>query len=586
MRSRFVWKRWRSRVVLGIMVLTLLILAAVSLYTYSTYQAAAERIALESNRQFTYVSAARLRSELTRFSEVLDNLARTQQLYRGQLLEQQQALHEARHRLTIFDGGVVMLDNFGQVRSSEPARPEIQSADWSDRAFFRKLLETSREYYSETTNDGPDGSPVAVVSVPIMGEGGEFVGALVGMFRLGESRVSSLYASIVRLRIGQSGNTYVLDSNGGILYDSSFTRIGQKLELPPSAATDLQGIAFRTTDLDGNDVIASFAPIPGTGWTLVSEDEWAIATSATRSYANSLVILLALGTVLPALGVALLIRTQNAEMLERERDAQEQRVAWLIQERLLPGAAPMLPGWNVDVFYKPHPASGGDFYDFYLMSDGSLALMLGHANAKGLEAAHVIDTVRAALRSAARLRLPPGEALTHANALVCPELHGEACVSSFYATLHPPTGQLVFGVAGSLPPWYSESASDGDLLPEGISLGQDIGSEYRQRTLTIQPGECVLIFSAGLFKARRPDGALFDLASLRVIVTEPGRDAEGVVEALHTQLKSYTGMKGLPPDDVTVIIVQRHAEVRPAEPMYWATLSTSRTLNAVDFGMD
>ena len=95
-----------------------------------------------------------------------------------------------------------------------------------------------------------------------------------------------------------------------------------------------------------------------------------------------------------------------------------------------------------------------------------------------------------------------------------------------------------------------------------------------------------MIFSAGLFKARRPDGALFDLASLRVIVTEPGRDAEGMVEALHTQLKSYTGMKGLPPDDVTVIMVQRHAEVRPAEPVYRATLSTSRTLSAVDFGMD
>ena len=586
MRSRFEWKRWRSRVVLGIVVLTLLILTAVSLYTYNTYQSAAERLALESNRQLGYVGAARLRGELTRFSEELDNLVRSQDVYRGQTSQQQQALRDARHRLTIFDGGVVLLDNFGQVRSSEPARPEIQNADWSDRDFFRELLGTSREYYSDITNDGPDGAPVAVISVPITGENGEFEGALAGMFRLGESRISSLYASIVRLRIGQSGNTYVLDREGGILYDSSFTRIGEKLELPPQATNDLQGIAFRTTDLEGNDIIASFAPIPGTGWTLVSQDDWATATRDTQSYANSLVILLALGTVLPALGVALLIRTQNAEMLERERDAQEQRVAWLIQERLLPGAPPMMPGWNVDVFYKPHPASGGDFYDFYLMSDGSLALMLGHANAKGLEAAHVIDTVRAALRSAAQLRLPPGKALTHANALVCPELHGEACVSSIYAMLHPPTGRLMFSSAGAIAPWVSGNTANGDLSEEGVSLGQEVGSEYGQRTLTIQPGQCALIFSGGLFKARRPNGALFDLASLRAIVTEPGREASGVVEALAGQLKSYTGMKGLPPDDVTVIVVQRHADVKPVDPKYQVTSSLKRQHNPGDFGVD
>ena len=420
----------------------------------------------------------------------------------------------------------MLLDNFGQVRSSEPARSEIQNADWSDRDFFRELLGSSREFYSDITSDGPDGATVAVISLPILGENGEFMGVLAGMFRLGGSRISSLYASIVRLRIGQSGNTYVLDRNGRILYDSSYTRVGQKLEMPASELVNLQGTALRTTDPDGNDIIASFAPIPGTGWTLVTEDEWATATRETQRYANSLVILLALGTVLPALGVALLVRTQNAEMLERERGAQELRVAWLIQERLLPQAAPMIPDWNLDVFYKPHPSSGGDFYDFLLLPDGALALMLGHANARGLEAAHVIDTVRAALRSAAQLRLPPGKALTHANALVCPELHGEACVTAVYGLLNPSTGRLVFATANSAPPWLSGRVDDGELPVQGVSLGMDAGSEYSQRSITIQPGESALIFSAGLFKARKPDGALFDRASLRAIVAEPDRDAE------------------------------------------------------------
>lgn len=586
MRSRFQWKRWRSRVVLGIMVLTLLILAAVSAYTYDAYQTAAGKLALESNRQLTYVGAARLRNELTRFSEELDNLVRSRQVYGGRTAEQQQELRNARHRLTIFDGGVVLLDNFGHVRSSEPARPEIQNADWSDRSFFRDLLGSPREFYSDITNDGPDGAMVAVISVPIRGENGEFIGALAGMFRLGESRISSLYASIIRLRIGQSGNTYVLDRSGRILYDSSYTRIGQALEMPAIDTSDLQGAALRTTDPDGNDIIAAFAPIPGTGWTLVTEDEWATATRETQRYANSLVILLALGTVLPALGVALLVRTQNTEMLERERGDQELRVAWLIQERLLPQAAPMIPDWNLDVFYKPLPSSGGDFYDFLLLPDGALALMLGHANARGLEAAHVIDTVRAALRSAAQLRLAPGKALTHANALVCPELHGEACVTAVYALLNPSTGRLIFATADAAPPWLSKHAAEGEMLEQSASLGMDASSEYSQRSITIQPGESALIFSAGLFKARKPDGALFDRASLRAIVSEPDRDAEGMVEAFAAQLKSHTGAKGLPSEDVTVLIVQRHADASPINGARAASRSASRRLTPADFGVD
>ncbi|MCB0237991.1 MAG: hypothetical protein KDH08_04980, partial [Anaerolineae bacterium] len=83
----------------------------VSLYTYDAYQEATGKLALETNRQLTYVSAARLRNELTRFSEELDNLVRSRQLYGGLTADQEQELRNARHRLTIFDGGVVLLDN-------------------------------------------------------------------------------------------------------------------------------------------------------------------------------------------------------------------------------------------------------------------------------------------------------------------------------------------------------------------------------------------------------------------------------------------------------------------------------------------
>ena len=68
--------------------------------------------------------------------------------------------------------------------------------------------------------------------------------------------------------------------------------------------------------------------------------------------------------VAPAMKVAQLVREQQAEAKERERIHQELQVAALIQQTLLPKELPAIAGWQVDAFYRPARAVGGDFYDF------------------------------------------------------------------------------------------------------------------------------------------------------------------------------------------------------------------------------
>ena len=184
-------------------------LAGVAVFTYLAYQRAASQLVVERDQQVTYLSAARLKDELLKFSDVLVALARMPEIYRGELRRSTRGAAQGQSapgRLRQRRGAA------GQLRQSarrEPERPEILGADWSDRDFFRELLADARRFFSDATQDGPDGAGVVVISVPVLGENGEFVGALAGMFRLGEPRVSSFYASIVRLRLGQGGNTYV-----------------------------------------------------------------------------------------------------------------------------------------------------------------------------------------------------------------------------------------------------------------------------------------------------------------------------------------------------------------------------------------
>ena len=91
--------------------------------------------------------------------------------------------------------------------------------------------------------------------------------------------------------------------------------------------------------------------------------------------------------VAPAMKVAQLVREQQAEAKERERIHQELQVAALIQQTLLPKELPAIAGWQVDAFYRPARAVGGDFYDFIALEDGRLGVVIGDVTDKGVPAA-------------------------------------------------------------------------------------------------------------------------------------------------------------------------------------------------------
>src|SRR5215211_2475066 len=105
------------------------------------------------------------------------------------------------------------------------------------------------------------------------------------------------------------------------------------------------------------------------------------------------------------------------ERIERERIEQELRVARSIQQATLPKEVPTLEGWQISPFYQPAREVGGDFYDFHLLSEGRLGLVVGDATGKGVPAALVMCTTCGMLQSAARAlaSFSPGEVLAQVN---------------------------------------------------------------------------------------------------------------------------------------------------------------------------
>ena len=310
MRLGIRWGGLRFKLIAGSFVPTAIILTAVALVGFYAYQQVTENLTVASSRELARLSAGELAAELTEYSDTLTALARTAFIYIGDPGVQQGALIEASNRLSIFDGGVLILDNYGRVAATQPVRPEIIGQDWSSRDYFRQMIRAPGAVYSNIVNDGPGGARVIDMAVPITNGHGDFVGALVGMFRVGPTSISSFYGSIARLRIGGNGAAYLVDRSGWVIYHSNTEQIDQNLAWQGVVQRALggQASALRTRDSAGKEIVASFAPVPGTPWELVIEQNWDVLLASGQSYLQPLFLLLVLGLVTPALVATLGVR--------------------------------------------------------------------------------------------------------------------------------------------------------------------------------------------------------------------------------------------------------------------------------------
>ena len=218
----------------------------------------------------------------------------------------QASLASASAKLRIFDGGVIVLDTFGTVTAIHPLRPDILGQDWSDRAHSLQMLRSPGPIFSDVLYDGSQETEVIEVAVPIIGDLGEFLGSMIGVFHLRATSISAFYSGIVRLRIG-NGSSHIVDGNGKVIYHDNRDQVGADFGTHQPVTQVLSGEvgAIRNRDQQGTDQVSAFAPIPGTPWGLVTEESWSSLTSGSRNTQRFLLLLLALGVIVPAIVVTI-----------------------------------------------------------------------------------------------------------------------------------------------------------------------------------------------------------------------------------------------------------------------------------------
>ncbi len=301
MLLRVRWGSLRNKIIAWSFVPAIIVLVTVALVNIYAYQRVTENLVIERDRDLTRLSASLLATELATYTDPLSD----------QFLE-------------ISDGGVVIFRAHGAIVAAEPEQLEGWGPDWFKRFSFRRMFDSSEPIFSDVMI-GSQGEKIIVVAVPIPGRDGAPVGGIAGLFRVGPTTDSALYSSIEKLRRGESNCVYLVDGNGRAIYHSNPDHIGDDFSAQPVVQQVLSGDvgALRTHDLNGQDIVASFAPVPGTSWGLVTEESWAALIRSSRRYGQLLLLLLTLSAVAPALVVTVGVRRIVQPIAELIRAAQE-----------------------------------------------------------------------------------------------------------------------------------------------------------------------------------------------------------------------------------------------------------------------
>ncbi len=259
--------------------------------------------------------------------------------------------------------------------------------------------------------------------------------------------------------------------------------------------------------------------------------------------------------------------------VEKGRLERELQVARQVQVSLLPQGVPDLPGWDLAAAWLPAREVAGDYYDFIPLHSVSgtfplemppnqaqkFGLVIADVADKGTPAALFMVNTRATLRASMFEAASPMHGLTHVNQLVCGDAHDGMFVTLFYAQINNLDGVVTYVNAGHNPPLLARGGGgELELLTRtGMSLGVDPSARFVQRVVTLEAGDCILLYTDGVPDALNEAGQEFGDARLRELVSiHREKSAAGLVNAIETALKAHIG-ETAPFDDITLMALKR-----------------------------
>jgi sigma-B regulation protein RsbU (phosphoserine phosphatase) len=230
-----------------------------------------------------------------------------------------------------------------------------------------------------------------------------------------------------------------------------------------------------------------------------------------------------------------------------------------IQMKLLNGEKPVLESGEISGISLPARLIGGDYFDFYPLSNGKIRMIIGDVMGKGIPAAMLMILTRGAFRSAAESTNGPGETLTAMNNAMYKDLRKlSSFVTVFCADWDHEAEMLTYANAGHIPPIIVRDHSEISEPPRinGVMLGGLPNQQYMEAKTKLKAEDLVFFYTDGIVEAQNQDGEMYKLERLQKELLQHGKLSVGEIEKnVVDSIQEFT--EGLPQkDDITMVILK------------------------------
>ncbi len=257
------------------------------------------------------------------------------------------------------------------------------------------------------------------------------------------------------------------------------------------------------------------------------------------------------------IGVALDNIRLVRENVEKKVLEGELEIARRVQVRLLPSDAPVIKGYQLSASTVPSRYVGGDFYDFELVDDNHLVVVVADVSGKGIPASLLMATLHAAVNSNSDVRDKPALMLQRVNNLLYNRTSAEEFATVFYGVVDLASGSLRYANAGHEFPYVVSHDGVRRLDGSGLVLGALEGIPYEEENGTIPAGGSLVLFTDGVTDATTAGGERFGQERLcGVLESNGGRDSSFLCAMLLDTVQQFS-RDGEYQDDLTLVVLHR-----------------------------
>ena len=255
---------------------------------------------------------------------------------------------------------------------------------------------------------------------------------------------------------------------------------------------------------------------------------------------------------------------------EKERIGAELNVATQIQADMLPRIFPAFPErQEFEVYATMNPAKevGGDFYDFFLVDDDHLAVVIADVSGKGVPAALFMVIAKTLIKNHAQNRETPGEVFTQTNAQLCEGNDAGLFVTAWMGVLEISTGKFVYVNAGHNPPLLKRAGGQYEWLKSrpGFVLAGMEGIRYRENTLELMPGDTLYLYTDGVTEATSSAQELYGEERLQAALNEASElPVSQLLPRIKNCIDTFVG-DAEQFDDITMLGLQYHTRGEKAD---------------------